>query len=165
MAHESASDLVKVATCFPPDWLRRRRGLSGPFTEQPLKNNFNSFYKISLSVIIQTGEDTRTSEIKFPSARSCHAPRILTNCVLVLQIVAYQPYSFSVDWWALGVLIYEMLAGQVSMLESNFFEVVWYLLTYSQFSSTGYQRVFFAQSFDQVEVELNFNVEGKSERE
>ena len=35
----------------------------------------------------------------------------------------------------------------------------------SQFSSTGYQRVFFAQSFDQVEVELNFNVEGKSERE
>ena len=55
------------ATCFPPDWLRRRRGLSGPFTEQPLKNNFNSFYKISLSVIIQTGEDTCTSEIKFPS--------------------------------------------------------------------------------------------------
>ena len=131
MAHESASDLVKIGSCFPPDWLRRRRGLSGPFTEQSLKNDFNSFYKISLSVIIQTWEDTCTSEIKFPSARSCHAPRILTNCVLVLQIVAYQPYSFSVDWWALGVLIYEMLAGQVSMLESNFFEVVWHLITVS----------------------------------
>ena len=32
------------------------------------------------------------------------------------QIVAYQPYGFSVDWWALGVLIYEMLAGQVSYI-------------------------------------------------
>ncbi|XP_002731384.1 calcium-dependent protein kinase C-like [Saccoglossus kowalevskii] len=28
------------------------------------------------------------------------------------EIVAYQPYSKSVDWWAYGVLIYEMLAGQ-----------------------------------------------------
>ena len=29
-----------------------------------------------------------------------------------LQILQEQDYGTSVDWWALGVLMYEMLAGQ-----------------------------------------------------
>lgn len=33
-----------------------------------------------------------------------------------MQILKEQNYGASVDWWALGVLMYEMMAGQVSFL-------------------------------------------------
>jgi len=37
-------------------------------------------------------------------------------CVCVVtQIILYKPYNKSVDWWAFGVLLYEMMAGQVRL--------------------------------------------------
>jgi len=33
-------------------------------------------------------------------------------CVVVRQILQELEYDASVDWWALGVLMYEMMAGQ-----------------------------------------------------
>ena len=34
-------------------------------------------------------------------------------CLFGVQIVLYHPYDKAVDWWAFGVLLYEMLAGMV----------------------------------------------------
>ena len=31
---------------------------------------------------------------------------------IVSELLRGEDYSFSVDWWALGVLLYEMLAGR-----------------------------------------------------
>ncbi len=36
-----------------------------------------------------------------------------------IQILSYQPYDKSVDWWTLGVLTYEMLVGRVSPLAQS----------------------------------------------
>ena len=46
---------------------------------------------------------------------------VLYSCVVVVVVVVVAPevinherYSFSVDWWGLGCILYEMLQGEVN---------------------------------------------------
>ena len=45
-----------------------------------------------------------------PNVSICVLPKFFSFCSF--QIIHYQPYNKSVDWWAFGVLLYEMLVGQ-----------------------------------------------------
>lgn len=49
-------------------------------------------------------------------------------CIVCLfQIILEEPYGVSVDWWALGVLLYEMLSGHAPFeaeTEDELFECI-----------------------------------------
>jgi len=40
---------------------------------------------------------------------------------LAPEVLLKEEYSFAVDWWGLGVLLFEMLSGKVARLSLSFF--------------------------------------------
>lgn len=82
-----------------------------------------------LTIIIDGSEETRKSETRSSSshlAAAFYVCALLLDCPLMsplspYQIVANQPYDKAVDWWSYGVLLYEMLAGQVWLYPSSRF--------------------------------------------
>jgi len=53
--------------------------------------------------------------------------RLNDRSVSLKQIISYQPYGKSVDWWTFGVLLYEMLVGQVIISPFKYVEKNTYL--------------------------------------
>lgn len=58
----------------------------------------------TLLIRINNSDKSLLSGCVHSSLNSCHAESF--------QIILYQPYNKSVDWWAYGILLFEMLAGQ-----------------------------------------------------
>ena len=76
-------------------------------------------YKLALSVLLSWLTTVSLQGMVENQNEAILSSVYITSRCYIFQVLQNVAYNGSVDWWALGVLIYEMLVGRVSFKNTH----------------------------------------------